>query len=162
VSDTEAEVTPALFEHAARVYKEMGSRSRTESVATVEDPNMHGLQVDPNLQITVYEGHLTRLFSDLGVANPYYTKIIQVLKDMGCLVQIRRGGGVALSKWQLCKEPTEEDFNAIINRKHRPKGKTNVLEQRVNDLMKLVSGLQDTQESQERRIQVLERKVGAR
>jgi hypothetical protein len=152
------EVTPALFDHALRVYEEMLKRSEKEPVyreAETEVDAMVGGEVD------VYTGHLTRLFADLQIANPYYTKIVHILKAQNCVEQLRRGGGAAMSKWILKTPPTEETFKALMERKTAPKGKAAVLEQRVGDLMKLSNQLQDLLDGHELRIQVLERKVEA-
>jgi hypothetical protein len=152
VSDTE-EVTPALYDHACRVYKEMLKRSHTEEVE-VSDPN------DDNFvlikEIDVYEGHLTRLFAELEIANPYYTKIRNVLVAQGCIDQLRRGGGVGLSKWILNHEPDEDSFKTMMERKRPPKGTLATLEQRVKDLMVLNGEIQDRQDEIEFRLKQLE------
>jgi hypothetical protein len=133
VSETEAEVTPALFDHAVRVFEEMQNRSRTEEVDNADDPSGY-------VQVKVYEGHLTRLFADLQIANPYYTKIRNALVGQNCIEQLRRGGGSAMSKWIVRHPPDEETFRAILERRHgAPKGKNQVLEQRVRDLTRQVN-----------------------
>jgi hypothetical protein len=154
VSDP-TEVTPALFDHAKRVYDEMQSRGRKEPAHKEAETEVDAMVPG---DITVYEGHLTRLFSDLGIANPYYTKIMDVLKAQGCVDQIRRGGGAAMSKWQLIRPPDEEGFQILVDRKRRPKSKAGVMEQRVNDLMKLCSSMQDTLDRHDMIIQNLARK----
>jgi hypothetical protein len=140
------ELAPALFDHAKRVYEEMQKSAKTEhyygeemgwqshrgEAVTVEHPGPYESRV-------VYEGHLTRLFSDLNIANPYYTKIRAALVAQGCIEQIRRGGGVATSKWVLCHPPEEDGFKAIMERRRAPKGRGAIIDQRVSDLMKLVA-----------------------
>jgi hypothetical protein len=57
--------------------------------------------------MVVYEGMLTKLVTeDLGLPVPYYTKVRQFLMAMGCIRQLRRGGGSAPSQWELIREPT--------------------------------------------------------
>jgi hypothetical protein len=133
------EVTPALFDHAKRLYEVMLDRSHNEEVP-VEDEDL------PSVQVRVYEGHLTRLFSELGLPNPYYTKILDALKAQNCVEQIRRGGGVALSKWALLEPPTEESFKILLDRKRAPRGKVEGLEQRVRDLTITVQTLTESHE----------------
>lgn len=144
MSDVE-ELTPRLFDHAKAVYEEMLKRSHKEMVE-------HGYaegETQPEVEVAIYEGHLTRLFADLQIPNPYYTKIMDVLKGQNCLEQLRRGGGVALSRWMLLEPPTEEGFKVLTERKRAPKGKTAILEQRVGDLMRMTSNLQSAFETLE-------------
>ena len=139
---TNEDVTPRLFDHAKQVYEEMEKRSRKEADSgTIEEG------VVPAAMLDVYEGHTTRLFSDLGIANPYYTKIMEALKAQGCIDQIRRGGGSATSKWVLNYPPEEEGFRAIMERKRAPKGKGAILEQRVRDLTVQVNSLEERVET---------------
>lgn len=137
MSNPEEQPTPALFEHANRVYEEMLKRSHKENDEVLGT-------------VDIYEGHLTRLFSELGIANPYYTKIKHALEGQGCIVQIRRGGGAALSKWQLCFPPDEETFRTVAERKRNSSGRLGVVEQRVKDLTRMVNELTD-------RIEMLEK-----
>jgi hypothetical protein len=58
----------------------------------------------------VWEGHTTRLFAALGLPNPYYSKIFDVLKRAGCVRQLQRGSGRSLSRWELLKPLTQEAF----------------------------------------------------
>ena len=121
MSDEESP-TPALFDHAKRVYEEMLKRS-------IEQGELDGEGNYTGNVLRIYEGHLTTLFADLSIANPYYTKIRNALVGQNCMVQLRRGGGVALSKWQLLNPPSEEGFREIMERKRGPKGKAHQLEQ---------------------------------
>lgn len=132
VADTE-EVTPALFDHAKTVYEEMLKRSHKELPP--------GQELEPVDEIDVYEGHLTRLFADLSIANPYYTKIKNALVGQNCIEQLRRGGGVGLSKWILHNPPTEEGFKAIAERRRSTSGKSAIQEQRIKDLTLLTNNL---------------------
>jgi hypothetical protein len=126
VTDTD-QPTPALYDHAVRVYKEMRSRATKQEV--------EGQTVD------VYEGHLTNLFRDLDIANPYYTKIRKALVGQNCIAQLRRGGGTALSKWIILNEPEEDTFRAIMDRKTAPKGASAELLQSMRGLKDTVNGL---------------------
>jgi len=138
VSDTEEEVTPRLYDHALRVYKEMEKLGHKEF-----PPNDGGQTFDDSDMITVYEGHLTRLFAELQIANPYYTKIMEALKGQNCITQLRRGGGSALSKWCLLTPPSEEGFKAIMDRRRAPRGNKADIDQRLADLTRWVGLLDD-------------------
>lgn len=144
MSDAEEAPTPALFDHTKRVYDEMLKRSTKQSIV------FEGMGDEPGL-LDVYEGHLTTLITvDLGIANPYYTKIRDALVGQNCMAQIRRGGGVALSKWVLFRPPTEEGFREIMERKTGPKGNVKILEQRVKGLTSMVNDLVDRVEQLEK------------
>jgi hypothetical protein len=149
-------VTPALFDHAKRVYEEMLKRSHKETLnnGDVED----GVQ-EFNVEVNIYEGHLTRLFAELEIANPYYTKIRNALVGQNCIEQLRRGGGVGLSKWILHCEPTEDGFKAIMERRRATKGQSAILEQRVKDLVHMVNQYGEAIENLGKGLQELQEKV---
>jgi hypothetical protein len=64
--------------------------------------------------MVTYEGHLTHLVKALNYSTPYYTKLRKHLMRMGCIQQLRRGGGTAPSVWWLKKEPDEESFKHAV------------------------------------------------
>jgi hypothetical protein len=87
------DVLPAMFEHCVRTYREMLSEA-------------HGVG-----DVIVYEGYLTTLVTQkVNLSVPYYGRIRTLLIDMGCVRQLKRGGGTAPSQWELITEPTEEAF----------------------------------------------------
>lgn len=102
MSDTDVPV--ALYGHCLITYQTMLS----EASGVVDDDNT----------IIVWEGMLTRLITaQLNLSVPYYTAVTKALKRMGCIRQLKRGGGTAPSQWELLKEPTEELFiNAMPKR----------------------------------------------
>jgi hypothetical protein len=61
----------------------------------------------------VWEGFLTRLVKDLKLSVPYYSTIRTALMSMGCIRQLRRGGGTSPSQWELIKPPTMELWNKM-------------------------------------------------
>lgn len=66
----------------------------------------------------VWEGFLTRFITEeLHLSVPYYSSVTQGLKRMGCIRQLRRGGGSSPSQWELKHEPTEELFNNTLPKK---------------------------------------------
>lgn len=123
--------TSIVYDHCVNVYEEMKNQSREEE---------RGL---------VYEGHLTKLFNSLQLSTPYYTSVKNHLTAMGCIEQLRRGGGNAPSRWLLLAEPDEETFNDIVDQKRSKTGRVAVVEQRVRDLVVMLTEVSN-------RVQVLE------
>jgi hypothetical protein len=120
---------PALFEHCVKVYEAMVQHSGVS------------FDADATTSARVYEGHLTRLFGELGLSTPYYTSVRRKLVQMGCIDQVRRGGGNAPSRWILRKPPTAELWNSATTLRRPKTDKLAQLEQRVNDLSRTVSEL---------------------
>lgn len=134
---------PALWTYVQKVYSTMKEEAETGIINPGAEREETGL---------IYEGHLTNLFSNLGIPNPYYTSVTRMLKLMGCCVQLRRGGGPSASRWCLDKTPTEDDFRAALvsGRKGlQNRGKLAQVEQRIRDLTSYTQRL-------ESRIAVLE------
>jgi hypothetical protein len=118
---------PVLFDHCKSVYDGMLAKARPDN-----DGNM------------LYEGHLTHLILDeLNFSAPYYTKTLQALKRMGCIRQLRRGGAGTPSLWEVVREPDEDAFRSGVNRGMTRSQKVNSYEQRLADLSKRVSDLED-------------------
>lgn len=133
--------TPTLFEHCVAVFQEMEGQARDEGA--------EGL---------IYEGHLTKLFNQLGLSAPYYTSVMRRLKQMDCVVQVRRGGGTSTSRWRLVRVPSEESFRSHEDMKVRPNGKYATLEQglrsaheRINELVDQINDLYDMLEERDAR-----------
>lgn len=105
---------PKLFEHCSTVFEAMKAHSKPEKLGTE-----HAL---------VYEGFLTRLFQERGLATPYYTTVMRRLREMGCVRQISRGGGNSPSRWELVREPDWETFEGFEQRIHRPQTKLGQVE----------------------------------
>lgn len=132
---------PALYDHCVQIYDAM-----------FEDADLHNKDnPDPEQRHFVWEGFLTKLFTDQGFSVPYYTSVRSALMRMDCIRQIRRGGGTAPSQWLLVQKPTPELWNAyatstgVAERNKTKMSKTRMLEQRINDLHKRVSALEEAQ-----------------
>jgi hypothetical protein len=121
------EVVPALFEHACSVYKAMEESS----------------EMDDTLGLRVYEGHLTNLFKKLLLSVPYYTEIKNRLISIGCIEQVRRGGGTAMSRWVLWKEPTLEEWKYASSKRPGRGNTITVLQQQIKDLIIMNRKLRD-------------------
>jgi hypothetical protein len=129
--ESEAKPTPALYDWVCKVYNEMLAQAKEEDGQPV------------------YTGHLTTLMRELGVPNPYYTTITKALKATNAAQQLRRGGGVAMSKWLLGETPAEEGFAEVTRRTTGKQGQVATLEQQTRDLRKLVLDQQDRLETLE-------------
>lgn len=92
---------PAQYNHCVQVYNAMVTSDDTFTTPAE----------DGSGELVVWEGHLTKLFATLNLAVPYYTTVTQHLKRMGCVRQLRRGGGTRSSQWELIHAPTEDLFN---------------------------------------------------
>lgn len=127
---------PAMFEHCVRVYDVLKAEAQDEPVVVDDDGTK---EVHP-----VWTGHLTQVFNRLGLAGPYYTAIMNHLKRMGSVLQVRRGGGSAQSKWMLLEAPTMEAFDNAIQVGNKPSVRKlhQQLQQRVEDLTRRVQVLE--------------------
>lgn len=121
--DNEDRPIKALYEHCVNVYERMAAEAEP------------AIDVDGH---SIYEGHLTSIFQELMLSTPYYTSVLRMLKAMGCIEQIRRGGGNAHSKWRLTGSPTEEVFNLVDGRAAPKQGSQAALAQQVLALSKRV------------------------
>jgi hypothetical protein len=129
MEEEQKEAMPALYEHCAKVYAAMHQLAGVCYEQDATEPQW------------VYEGHLTRLFSDLGLSTPYYTSVRKKLLEMDCIRQLRRGGGNSLSRWLLVQKPTEELFQASVALRSPRKDRLSRIEQQVKDLSVTVATL---------------------
>jgi hypothetical protein len=121
-------------------------------------------------EMIVYEGRLTDLITkEMHLSVPYYTHTMRELKRMGCVRQLRRGGGTSPSQWEMLHEPTPElwyadsgpirqsqsDEKAILNQQIRG------LSARVTALTEAVETLSAHVSAHDRQLQQLARKRGA-
>lgn len=144
--------TSVIFDHCTNVYEEMEKQAREEDI------------IGPNGAdtILVYEGHLTKLVTGhLQLATPYYTQVMNHLKAMGCVDQLRRGGGNSPSRWALRRKPDEGTFKSVESMNRRSTGKVAVLEQQVRDLNKRVLSAESTLKNVEALLQVVHQRVVA-
>ena len=130
---------PALYGHCVEVFTEMLNQSEVRD----------GIG-------QVYEGHLTKLvMTDLRLSTPLYTSVTNKLQAMGCMEQLKRGGGGSASQWVLHYPPTEDLFlrtdDVPRTKKASKKDQEN---QRYKDLLNLIRDL-------ERRVIILEAQQGA-
>jgi hypothetical protein len=120
-------VVPALFEHAVKVYAAMAEEA-------TKDPEINNL--------LVYDGHLTVLFKKLLLSVPYYTAIKNQLVAMGCIEQVRRGGGGGTSRWVLWKAPELTLWKNTSPVRARQGNKQTMQTQQIKDLAQRLSNLE--------------------
>lgn len=124
----------AIYQHCETVYKAM----------------LNDAEQEPEGQ--VYTGFTTKLFRRLGLGVPHYSLVLTELKRMGCIHQIKRGGGTAPSIWLLIQPPNEDAFNNLPETSRYALGGRKIqlqLEQRIKDLTERLN-------SQDERIRALE------
>lgn len=123
------EETSALYSYCEAVWHAM---------------NEEADEIDVNENLSLWRGHLTRLFEEQGLGVPRYTAVVTALKDMGCMYQRRRGGGKVPSEWVLVEPPTIELFKqsrGVATSKRAQKNQT-ILEQNITDMNKRVANLE--------------------
>jgi hypothetical protein len=89
---TTPDVKPSQLLHCESVYTKMREQAREVR--------------EQDVPMFVWEGYLTKLVRELGLSVPYYSTVKGHLEKMGCMRQLRRGGGNAMSQWELIKPPT--------------------------------------------------------
>lgn len=135
----------AIFLHCQKVYKIM-----TEEAELKTD--------DLEQEILVWEGMFTALITQqANLSIPYYSKITKALKEMGCIRQLKRGGGTSPSQWELIKAPTLDLYENRITHSRVPRatqfaqlqGRVNSLEKRVAILEGALQRFIDGEEGEE-------------
>lgn len=129
---------PALYIHCVNMYNKMLEQATDTIISPLEPEN----------KMIVYKGFLTHLVANQALSVPYFTFCTRALKEMGCIRQLKRGGGRAPSLWELIKAPTEELYIAYKpedtnSYRLAHKGKTNMLSSQVSDLSTRVLALED-------------------
>lgn len=131
----------SLFLHCQKIYTKMFEQSYKDSV-THSNGDVES--------IIVWEGYLVKFVTqDCDLAVPYFTYCTRKLKEMGCIKQLRRGGGKSKSLWQLIIEPSEELFNDVTppTKENTRNGKIVALTHSVNQLNSRVLVLEEALET---------------
>jgi len=125
--------TPIMFDHCVAVFNAM---QKTAAIKETEG----------GVRIAVWEGYLTRLIQqDLDLAVPYYSSIRAHLIRMGCVKQLRRGGGSSMSQWEVIKPPTKELFESAEATGSQKLQRKETHSQQLNDLTKRVASLEQNE-----------------
>jgi hypothetical protein len=126
---------PALFLHCSRAYEAMLNEA-TKAVA------------DGETEIIIWEGYATQLITgQLNLSTPYYTSVFGALQNMGCVKQLRRGGGSTKSQWELIKEPDFELFEAQDEKKVTRPSRQDATDDQILALSARISDLEEWQQS---------------
>lgn len=112
---------PAMFDHSVAVYNEMRANAKP-------------VGVEGEGRMLVWEGFLTKLTKRLGLSTPYYTMVRRELIRMGCIRQLRRGGGNSASQWELVKKPTQELYNTADDSTNKAPSRLDTVDQRIKDI----------------------------
>ena len=116
----------SLFLHCETAYRGMLNSAKGRVV--FDD------QLNAEQTIIVWEGMLTQFITgELHLSVPYYTKITRELKRMGCIEQLKRGGGTAPSQWRLLTEPTLEAYESNRPRKAQKQGPQAAMQKQLDD-----------------------------
>jgi hypothetical protein len=125
---------PADFRHSEAVWERMYRE------ATVVPSSTEG-----EAPMLVYEGFLSRLITapenqgGLNLSNPYYSKCTTILTRMGCVRQLKRGGGSGTSQWQLLDKPKLEVYFDKVQKRGVGSGRKNKTAQLEDQLMSVIS-----------------------
>jgi hypothetical protein len=121
------------FRYCQNVYKVMD-----------EEAHDHIPEDDSSKSMRVWEGFFTKLITDrLSLSVPYYSTIRTNLMRMGCIRQLRRGGGSAPSQWELLRPPTEELWFNSPSRRSYQTSKTEANSEQLNDINRRVKILEE-------------------
>jgi hypothetical protein len=139
-STVDSDVKPAPFLHCETVYKAM--RETATEVHESEVPML------------VWEGFLTKLMLNLNLSVPYYSTVKNYLTKMGCIRQLKRGGGTTPSQWELIKPPTPALWDALPEKPANRPGPVSgtdpsevaMLKQRLSNLAERQDKLEEGQE----------------
>ena len=145
----EENAPPALYDHCVRTYNAMLSEARRVRVAPEQGEVDGFLGEDPEPEyIIIYEGFLTQLITQkLNLSVPYYTKVRKALLRMGCIRQLRRGGGSSPSQWELIYEPSLDAFMKQEPPKTPKQDKFSALEHQMVALIRRVDELEQSRDA---------------
>lgn len=129
---TEEPLVSQVFRYCCDVYKIMDSEANT---IRSDDPSGGSMRV--------WEGFTTKLIRDrMGLSVPYYTAIRSNLLRMGCVRQLRRGGGSSASQWELIREPTEELWNTAPHKRSYSASKQDAALGQITDVVRRLTRLE--------------------
>jgi hypothetical protein len=114
---------PALFGHCIEVFETLDKAAKDIVLPNTGE------------EVRVWEGFTTKVFTQLHLPIPYYTSVMDMLKKMDSVRQIRRGGGGSPSQWLILQRPSLEMFDHVRSQEQRIKtGKKDVVAQMLNDI----------------------------
>lgn len=111
---------PKLFEHATSVYNELAQRARLDNG-----------EIDGTLR---FEGSKVEAFRAVKISQMYYTPIFDLLTELGCIEQVRRGTSSQPSVIVLHKPPVLEEFTASHTKVLTKPTPLDTLRQQIEDM----------------------------
>jgi hypothetical protein len=150
---------PALFDHCVNTYRAMQQASKpVETFVAKGRPDEDSIDTrlrmheegeeDTSSMIMVYEGFFTQLVtSQLNLSVPYFTSVRKALINMGCIRQLKRGGGTSPSQWELIYEPTLEAFMNQQPKREKKPTKDVVMQEQIDRLNSRVADLEGQMET---------------
>lgn len=121
----------ALYGHCESTYTAMIAEAKSITSA------------ETLLTTVVWEGMLVNLITGkLHLSVPYYSSITKALKRMGCIRQIRRGGGTSPSLWEIIKAPSIEGFLKDLPIREVAKSKQALIQTQLDSLIARVGVLE--------------------
>lgn len=135
---------PKVFEYATGFYDAL--------VRNAENREVDGAT------IRVYEGKVTSLFQTLGISQGYYTPIMSVLRELGSVTQLQRGGKGQPSIVAIHRPPDRTDFEGLPEKPLTPNADVAILQDRLSAVERLIGGMDIVGAfvELERRLKVLE------
>jgi hypothetical protein len=133
MTETEDQPVAQNFRNCVEVYKIMASEADVLSA-----------QQTGSVPMTVWEGFTTKLIVErMGLSVPYYSSIRRELIRMGCIKQLRRGGGTSPSQWELLREPTEELWHNAPAKRTYASSMQDAAAQQIADIIRRLSRLEE-------------------
>jgi len=129
---TTFEATPRMLELANELWKELRKEAKGS-------PGVLG----------VFEGSMTAAYERTGASRTHYSKLYELLREMGCIVVERKGRRDVSSRVVLLEPPTQELYDrhrGIVEYRltHGARDATMQLEQRVSNIEGRMSGIDFT------------------
>lgn len=129
---SEIENMPAKWTHCVNVYNRMKEEAKPSEVEGTDKV------------MNVWTGFTTRAFAELGVPQPYYGDVLHILKEMGCIQQVRRGGRTSPSQWVVFDtQPSPDEYKKVRPQGPNTRRRAEVehLEQQARDMRKALGNL---------------------
>lgn len=134
-----------------------------DAMAEDSEEWLEDLPADGEENVLRYKGMLTKLFVKMEYGTANYSRIVNMLRSMGCIEQIRRGSGTTEGLWLLWKRPDEELFNWVKESEAVEQGRQEdgsihdlSVEQRMRDLQNQMLNLRSLVMSFDDRIEAIE------
>lgn len=66
----------------------------------------------------LWQGYVSDVFEVLGISLNQYSQLMGLLRHMGCIERLRKGGGNTESIWRVIAPPTEDIYEAAKKTYH--------------------------------------------